>query len=142
MILFWLLITVAVTAAAQTGTIQGQITDADSQPLPGLSVALAGTTQGDITNLGGKFTITDVAPDTYQLVISGVGYQTKQRSVQVSSGETQRLTVRLRASLTQLQEVEIVGRQETTYQNDVSFIGSKTATPLHDVPQSGSWAFA
>jgi iron complex outermembrane receptor protein len=39
----------------------------------------------------------------------------------------------------QLQTVEITGRKEQGYKNTNSFIGTKTATPLKDVPQSISY---
>jgi iron complex outermembrane receptor protein len=38
-----------------------------------------------------------------------------------------------------LQKVEIIGRKQTSYKNDVSFTGTKTATRLKDVPQSVSY---
>ncbi|MFN4145767.1 MAG: TonB-dependent receptor plug domain-containing protein, partial [Runella sp.] len=38
-----------------------------------------------------------------------------------------------------LQTIEIVGRKETDYKNPVSFVGSKSATPLKDLPQSVSY---
>ena len=124
---------------AQTGTVQGTVTDANQQPLPGLNVALEGTALGSITGVDGTFTISNVPSGTYQLIASGVGYQTQGRDVTIASGEALTLDVTMRESLTQLQEVEIVGRPETTYRNEVSFIGSKTATPLKDVPQSVSY---
>jgi iron complex outermembrane receptor protein len=33
----------------------------------------------------------------------------------------------------------VVGRKETEYKNSVSFVGTKTATALKDVPQSISY---
>jgi iron complex outermembrane receptor protein len=38
-----------------------------------------------------------------------------------------------------LQTIEVVGRKETEYKNSVSFVGTKTATALKDVPQSISY---
>ena len=138
----FLLILVSVTflqAQPDTGTLQGRVIGTNNQPLPGLNAALKGTTLGNITNLDGEFTIKDVPAGPYQFVVSGVGYQAQRRSVNVVGGETVRLDITLQESLMQLQEVEITGRKETTYQNDVSFIGSKTATPLQDVPQAVSY---
>ena len=126
-------------AQPATGTLQGTATDANRQPLPGLNVMLKGTDLGSITDVDGTYTIANVPPDSYQLIVSGVGYQTQQRQISLSAGETRQLDIQVQESLTQLQEVEIIGRQETTYQNDVSFIGSKTATPLKDVPQAVSY---
>ena len=35
-----------------------------------------------------------------------------------------------------LQTVEVIGRNERSYKNTNSFIGTKTETPLKDIPQS------
>ncbi|WKN43013.1 TonB-dependent receptor [Tunicatimonas pelagia] len=129
----------ALLAQTNLGTIQGTITDKDNNPIPGLNAALRGTTLGNVTDADGEFTIGEIPTGSYQLMISGVGYQTQRRSVNVTEGQTLQLDFTLQPSLTQLQEVEITGRKETTYQNEVSFIGSKTATPLQDVPQSVSY---
>ncbi|MGB3590012.1 MAG: TonB-dependent receptor [Tunicatimonas sp.] len=138
-ILLLLALVAASVVYAQSGTIRGKITDSNSNPIPGLNAALKGTTLGSITNTDGQFTITAIPIGSYQLIISGVGYQTQQRSIEVGNNQTAQLNINVRESLTQLQEVEITGRKETTYQNKVSFIGSKTATPLKDVPQSVSY---
>jgi iron complex outermembrane receptor protein len=42
----------------------------------------------------------------------------------------------LQSSTNALQEVEVLGRKETTYKSDYSFVGTRTATDLIDVPQS------
>jgi len=126
-------------AYSQTGTVQGIITDSDDNSVPGLNIALKGTTYGNISEVSGEFTIDHVPVGTYQLVVSGVGYQTQQTEINIRRGQTTRINLTLKPSLTQLQEVEIVGRSETTYQNDVSFLATKTATPLQDVPQAISY---
>ena len=126
-------------AQSDTGNIQGTVTDDQNNPILGLNAALKGTTLGSITDIDGKFTISSVPAGSYQLVVSGVGYQTSERSIEVISWQTSQLDFALQKSLTQLQEVEIMGRKETTYQNDVSFVATKTATPLQDIPQAISY---
>ena len=49
------------------------------------------------------------------------------------------LNVMLAESAEQLQTIEVTGRKETDYKNDLTFIGSKSATRLKDVPQSISY---
>ncbi|MEO0332884.1 MAG: TonB-dependent receptor, partial [Bacteroidota bacterium] len=107
--------------------------------MPGLNTALKNTTLGSITDIDGQFTIENIPAGSHQLIISGIGYQSKSRKINITANETLIINFSIQESLTQLQEVEIIGRAETTYQNDVSFIASKTATPLQDVPQSVSY---
>ncbi len=61
--------------AGTTGKIAGKILDKDtSEPLPGVSVLISGTTIGAATNIQGEFFIINVPPGTYDLKASLVGY--------------------------------------------------------------------
>ncbi|MEQ9437714.1 MAG: TonB-dependent receptor [Cyclobacteriaceae bacterium] len=126
-------------AQSNTGSLQGQITDPANHPLPGLNIGLTGTTLGAVTDIEGAFHIQNIPTGTHQVTVSGVGYQTQKKKVSISAGDVLQLNFTIRESLTELQAVEIVGRKETTYQNDVSFLASKTATPLQDIPQAVSY---
>ena len=60
-------------AIAQERTIGGIITSKDDgEPLPGISIRIAGTTQGTTTDVDGKFSLSAAATAT--LIISGIGY--------------------------------------------------------------------
>lgn len=65
----------------QTSRITGTVTSAtDRMPLPGLSVAVKGTTIGTVTNMDGKYAL-DV-PGNATLVFSFIGYSTREVEVQ------------------------------------------------------------
>jgi len=126
--------------AQQATSVSGQITEATSgAALESVNVGLQGTTLGTTTDAQGNFLLSGIEPGNYNLVISSVGYTTISRGIKLNAGETLTFNFQLSNSATELQEVEITGRKETTYQNSVSFIGSKTATPLEDVPQAVSY---
>ena len=58
--------------SAQTKTASGTVTSADNgEPVIGASVLIKGTSQGTITNVNGKFTLT--VPANATLVISSIG---------------------------------------------------------------------
>ncbi|MFC6098989.1 SusC/RagA family TonB-linked outer membrane protein [Olivibacter domesticus] len=60
-------------AIAQERNIGGIVTSKDDgEPLPGISIRIAGTTQGTTTDVNGKFSLR--APITSTLTISGIGY--------------------------------------------------------------------
>ncbi|MCR8558918.1 SusC/RagA family TonB-linked outer membrane protein [Mucilaginibacter sp. BJC16-A38] len=59
-------------ASAQNVTVKGTVTDDHNQPLPGVNVKVAGTTNGTSTSVDGAFSIS--APANSSLVFSYIGY--------------------------------------------------------------------
>lgn len=90
-----------VTEQLQTITISGLVVDAAGEPIIGASVVEKGTTNGGITDLDGKFTLT-VTPGA-TLKISFVGYQTQE----VKAAKTMRII--LKEDTEMLDEVVVVG---------------------------------
>jgi len=63
----------------EASIITGKITDGKTgEPLVGATVQLEGTSKGARTDFDGEFAIIGVPPDTYNLVYSAIGYQTKK----------------------------------------------------------------
>lgn len=103
--------------AQSSGTITGTVTDSTTgNPLPGVNVALEGTTMGAGANAAGEYTIPDVPPGTHTVVASFVGYSRKSVPVDVSPGETVELNLMLTPSAIGLDEVVVtslgIERQE------------------------------
>jgi iron complex outermembrane receptor protein len=67
-----------------------------------------------------------------------VGFEPLFKDVAIEN-QNPNLDIELTETSAQLQTIEVVGRKETEYKNSVSFIGTKTATALKDVPQSISY---
>jgi TonB-dependent receptor len=75
---------------AQNGSIVGKVQDkeANNDPLPFANVAIKGSTKGATTDFDGLYQIADVAPGTYTLVFSFVGYKTQEvPNVVVNAGK-------------------------------------------------------
>ncbi|MEP0713956.1 MAG: TonB-dependent receptor, partial [Algoriphagus sp.] len=124
---------------SEAGAIEGTISDTKGEKLVGITILLKGTSKGASTNLEGEYRLEDVIPGKYLMEISGIGYSKKSFQITVASATTVQKDVTLEESIEELQSIEIVGRKETDYKNNVSFIGTKTATALKDVPQSISY---
>ncbi len=95
-------------ATAQApGSIAGVVVEAETgDPLPGANVAIAGTTTGTSTDLNGTYTIKGLAPGTYDVVFSFIGFQTKTvQGVEVQAGQTTPLDIDLAAETAELDEV-------------------------------------
>ncbi|TWV99065.1 TonB-dependent siderophore receptor [Chitinophaga pinensis] len=115
-------------------TVQGTVKDINNVPLQKVSVLL-NHTHTAFTDENGHYIFTEVPTRTENTIrFTHTGFETLQQKV-----KGDQLDVVLLPSTAQLQTVEITGRTETGYKNTASFIGTKTATPLKDVPQSISY---
>lgn len=125
--------------AQQTTEVRGRVTDENKQPLIGVDVVLEGTSIGVSTNDKGFYELRNVPVGKQTIVFSYLGFQTLKIRTDVApnpSGTHTHLDVQLSEELTALQEVEVIGRKESSYKNTNSFIGTKTASALKEVPQS------
>ncbi len=94
----------ATTAVAQSLTITGVVTDASQDPVIGASVLVQGTTNGTITDVDGKFQLSNVSAKG-TLLISYIGYKSQALPV---NGKTS-FTVVLAEDTETLDEVVVVG---------------------------------
>lgn len=95
------------TVDPESGTIKGQVTTSDNKPASFVHVALKGTRKNVITEENGSFLLSKVAPGTYQLEVSLVGYETLQQQVVVEKDKITAIAVQLKVSNTQLEEVTV-----------------------------------
>lgn len=90
-----------VTEQLQSITVTGLVVDATGEPIIGASVVEKGTTNGGITDINGKFTLSVKTGAT--LKISYVGYQT----LEVKATRTMKITLKEDSEM--LSEVVVVG---------------------------------
>src|SRR5690606_38820818 len=64
---------------ALADTLRGKVTDTLGVPLPGVSVAVKGTSQGTVTDLDGQYVLENV-PDNAILVFSLLGFSVEEVS--------------------------------------------------------------
>ena len=94
----------AVASVMQSSVVKGTVVDANGEPIIGASVVVKGnTTIGTITDLNGNFELANT-PSQGVLVVSYVGYQTKE--VSYSAGRT--LEIVLKEDTETLDEVVVV----------------------------------
>lgn len=95
-------------ALAQQGTITGTITDQTTgETLPGATVQVLEEGAGSATSSEGTYRITGVPAGEYTVEASFVGYDSKQRTVTVSAGETVTANFQLQPSTAELQELVV-----------------------------------
>lgn len=78
----------------------------------GATVSIIGTYKGGFTDNAGNFRITGIKAGDYTIKFTFVGYSEKQyNGISITAGQTKRLDVSLKSSVTTLGEVEIVGER-------------------------------
>ena len=104
---------------AQTGSLKGKITDAETgEELIGASVIIEGTTVGVSSDLDGNFRLSNILPDTYIFSCQYMSFQTQRiTGVEIKADETEVLNIVLEPVSMGLEEVVIsakaVKRSET-----------------------------
>ena len=58
-------------------TVQGNVKDAEGEPVIGASIKIVGTTAGTVTDFDGNFTLSNVQPGA-KLQVSSIGYATQE----------------------------------------------------------------
>lgn len=84
--------------------INGIVKDVTGEPLIGVNVKIKGTTVGGITDVDGKFSLTDISPDAI-INISYIGYRTQEVSIKGKSF----ISVVLNEDSEALEEVVVIG---------------------------------
>jgi TonB-dependent starch-binding outer membrane protein SusC len=101
---------VATPAAAQEGTITGQVTDGRSlAPLVSAQVFVAESSLGTLTGSNGRFTISNVTPGTYELRARRIGYESVVQTVVVAAGQTVTVDFQLSAEVLALDQILVTG---------------------------------
>lgn len=119
----------AVVTFAQSKTISGTVVDPIGDPIIGANVTVDGTANGSITDLDGKFTLSNV-PDNAKLKISYIGYHTQ--TISVSSKTIFNITLKEDAQA--LDEVVVVGYGTVKRSNSVGSIGNIKADAIESRP--------
>lgn len=102
-----LLLLLPILSFAQT-IITGKVINAgDKTPVPYASVFLSNSMVGGKTNDDGSFTLNNVKPGQYDLVISFIGFETHHQTVNADGGTINLGTITITPKTTQLKEVTI-----------------------------------
>lgn len=104
---FFLLIPAGLLFAQNNATLTGTITDTDGSPLAGANVLLVESSQGAASDQNGRFEIDNIAPGTYSLRITFVGYRTMETEIAFEAGEEIDKTFSLQPSAVMGEEVTV-----------------------------------
>ena len=95
--------------------VQGTVTDQNDEPLAGVNVAFPQLQRGAYTKSDGTYIIKNLPTGTYTLVFSFVGYQSINREITLTKGETVTVDVSLEPQMIQNETITVTG---TPYASD------------------------
>ena len=112
-----LLLSLATAAAAQTtGTIQGVVVDADGNPLPGVTVTVAGSgvRQERITQADGAYASAGLVAGDYVVTASLLGFEPAETPVSLEAAATENVRLVLQVARL-LETVTVVAEEPRTF---------------------------
>jgi len=108
-LVFLVVLFAATVIHSQNATLSGQVNALSGEELSFASVALEGTTLGASTDDDGNFTIRDIPPGTYKVLVSFLGYETTQKKIALQAGEISTLDFSLEMASNTMNEVVVTG---------------------------------
>ncbi|WP_024994307.1 SusC/RagA family TonB-linked outer membrane protein [Phocaeicola paurosaccharolyticus] len=118
MLLLTLLVMSIGWATAQTSKVSGVVTaEEDGLPVVGASVLVKGTTVGTVTDIDGKFNLTNVPSSAKTLVVSYIGMKSQELAIK------QNMSIVLKGDAAVLEEVVVTGYGVT---KKAAFTGAAT----------------
>ncbi|MFQ5649778.1 MAG: TonB-dependent receptor domain-containing protein [bacterium] len=120
-------------SADETGCISGQVRNAKTRRgLADVNVLIKGQRAGTATLRGGDFIICELAPGSYVVQFSAVGYQNVQlTNVVVNSGDTTALNIALAQEVIPLDDILVIGVSKKLQRITEAPAAVSKLTPLH-----------
>ena len=119
-------------AAAQAQrTIRGTVTDSSGEPLIGASLMVAGTTQGFLTDLDGKYELTGVTFPA-KIIVSYIGYSDME--IEMTGKEKAPFNIMLDDSQNILEDVIVIGYGTQKRANLSGAVGTVSGKDLNARP--------
>jgi hypothetical protein len=109
------IILIGLQGIAQTNsTLTGKITDQDRNPLGLVNISIPGTKIGTSSNQEGFYTLVLPPNERLTIILSMLGYESREIVVNLNPGEERVLDITLTASVEELREVQVTGARERT----------------------------
>jgi outer membrane receptor for ferrienterochelin and colicins len=107
-VLFTIFTLLPLWLSGQTGAISGLVTH-NGSPVPLVSIELAGTGMGTITDTAGFFSFRNLSAGVYRLRAGAAGMQQLFQKIILKSGERAELQLRLESSMAKGEEAVVTG---------------------------------
>jgi len=131
-----ILFTISITHAwSQEVSLSGKITNQKTgEPIVGATIYLQTVKKGAVSDFNGNYKLENLQKGIYNVTVSYIGFETLKEEINFTSSLEKDYI--LEESAFQLQDVEIIGRRQTSYKPDVTYAGTKTGAQVKEIPQS------
>lgn len=116
-------------AQAQNKTISGVVSDVNKMGIPGVTVLVKGTKASAVTDLDGKYQV-KASGENPVLVFSYIGFENKE----IAAGDKNQVNTTLKESLSQLNEVVVVGYGTQKKENLTGAVSTVTSKAIQNRP--------
>ena len=110
----------------QQVTVSGTVVDETNDPLAGVNVVVAGTTNGTITDFNGRFTLS-VPSGNVKLIISCIGFVTKEQN---TNGLTT-MHITLQEDINLIEEVVVIGYGKANRKDITGAVSTLKSTDMN-----------
>lgn len=105
------LICFAMNISLAQGTISGTVTDSQNTPLPDVNLLIQELNKGTSSDKLGRFALKNIDEGSYTVLVTSVGFQSKQLNVTVKSDETTSINISLAQGELVLADVVVTDQQ-------------------------------
>lgn len=114
----------ASVAFAHTGSIRGQVSDENNNPLTGAGIYIKETKASAITDEFGSFFLKEIKEGTYTIIVSHVGFTAIEEKIKIEDGVTNDFKIRMQFAGVTLDALT-VNAKRTTIHGDMSALDIK-----------------
>jgi hypothetical protein len=140
LILIFTIVTTLVSAQT-TGSLRGFVYDKETgEPMMFSNVVLENTQIGTTTDVNGYFVLSKIKSGTYNIKVTSLGYETHIESIKVEKNKVVALKIELSPSATELETVEVKGKQEMLRTESQVSVEKITSTDIQQMPSIGGQA--
>lgn len=128
LIYFFALLPTFLFAQNNTQNIRGTISDKLTQtPVYGVIIQISALQKGTSTDTLGRYTLSEIPPDRYEIIVSSIGYKSITiPNVVVTSGKEVILDIALEENFRTLNEVEITAHNKQGTINKLASVSART----------------
>lgn len=106
---------------AQSGGINGTVTDEKGSLLPGIAIVLEGGRTGTVTDSAGRYALDNLREGNYELSVTGIGYKLQTKEAEVEAGQTLELDFVMEENIYELGDVVVTGKSQSEELRETGF---------------------